>query len=153
MLLASLPGFTWGQAANVALTAMGTALVIMVAMVILLGFLEKYASGAGGGQKAAAGVKPAPAKAAPVKKSVPSPAAKEVAAAQGAEQDDSVPAAIAAAVYSYLQTEAPSYKAGRINITSREPVVTAARSNWQLAGRRSLLENRSDFAKMRRRKA
>lgn len=44
MLLAALPGFTWGQAVNVALTAMLTALIIMVGMVILLGLLEKFSS-------------------------------------------------------------------------------------------------------------
>ena len=59
--------------------------------------------------------------------------------------------AVTTVIYSYLEEHAPSYQAGRIKITSIQPSAVAAQSNWQLAGRISLLDSRSNFLKMRRR--
>jgi len=60
-------------------------------------------------------------------------------------------AAVTTAIYSYLEEYVPSYQAGRIKITSIQPSAVVAQSNWQLAGRISLLDSRSNFLKMRRR--
>jgi len=60
-------------------------------------------------------------------------------------------AAVATAIYSYLEEHAPSYQAGRIKINSIQPSAVVAQSNWQLAGRISLLDSRSNFLKLRRR--
>jgi hypothetical protein len=60
-------------------------------------------------------------------------------------------AAVTTAIYSYLEEHAPSYQAGRIKITSIQPSAVVAQSNWQLAGRISLLDSRSNFLKLRRR--
>lgn len=61
--------------------------------------------------------------------------------------------AVTTAIYRYLEEYAPSYQAGRIKITSSsiQPAAVVAQSNWQLAGRISLLDSRSNFLKMRRR--
>jgi|GEM_PF-4978490 len=60
-------------------------------------------------------------------------------------------AAVTTAIYCYLEEHAPSYQAGRIKITSIQPLAAVTQSNWQLAGRISLLDSRSNFLKMRRR--
>ena len=136
-----LPDWTLGEAAIIAVTAMATALAIMAVMVVVLGLLQKTTAGIGGNNYKSAAAEIASAK-----------AIKEPPVVKVAEPDAGhrVTAAISAAVYSYLKEQAPSFKAGRIKITADQHLAAGARSNWQLAGRISLLENRTDFANMRR---
>ena len=136
-----LPDWTLGEAAIIAVAAMATALVIMAVMVLVLGLLQRTAAGIGGNNNKGAEAEIASAKA------LKGPPVAKVAEADAGHK---VTAAISAAVYSYLQEQAPSFKAGRIRITADQPLAAGTRSNWQLAGRISLLEKRIDFANMRR---
>ncbi len=65
--------------------------------------------------------------------------------------DQRTTAAIVAAVYRYLQQESFFTTAGRINI-SVLPSSKAAGRSWQIAGRKSLLENKMELENIRRKK-
>ncbi len=65
--------------------------------------------------------------------------------------DQRTAAAITAAVYQYLQNES-SYSPGRIVSIAVQPAGNTAGSSWQVAGRKSLLENKMELENTRRKK-
>lgn len=131
-------GWTWGQAAEVALSGMLTALTIMAFMVIILRLLQIMSAKVDANQAGAeADELPAlPVEDTPQEESAPGPR---------------LAAAVSAAVYSYMTEKAPAYKAGRIKVTRGRPDYGAV-SAWRMAGRRDLLQNRVELEEIRRKK-
>lgn len=60
-------------------------------------------------------------------------------------------AAITAAIYNYLQLEG-SLSQGKIISIAVQPAVTGSGNSWQVAGRKSLLENKMELENIRRKK-
>jgi len=131
-------GWTWGQAAEVALSGILTALIIMVFMVIILKLLQIMSDKVDTNQAGAA------------KDELPA------LPVEGTSQEESAPgsrlaAAVSGAVYSYMTEKAPAYKAGRITITRDRPDHGAG-SAWRMAGRKDLQQSRVELEEIRRKK-
>lgn len=61
-------------------------------------------------------------------------------------------AAIVAAVYQYMQEYGTSGTTGPINMVIQSPVNYNRGNNWQMVGRKNILENRSGLENIRRKK-
>ncbi len=79
------------------------------------------------------------------------PVAANQSAALKPDEDRRLTAAITAAVYAYMQTNNILPPSGRISIAVQQPGPPAA-NNWQVTGRRVLLQNSMDLETIRRKK-
>jgi hypothetical protein len=65
--------------------------------------------------------------------------------------DRRLTAAIIAAVYQYMSANSKNFKPGSVNI-SVHPAGDSCNNNWQIIGRKLLLENKLELENIRRRK-
>lgn len=133
--------WTWNQAIEIGVSGMITALVIMTFMVLLMRGLQIVSTRIENGKV----LEPVETGGLPDKNIVATDNKK------AAGPDRKVVAAITAAVTSYLEERAPSFKAGRITV-SRQPQTTSFKSGWHLAGRKKMLEGRNELERIRRNK-
>jgi Na+-transporting methylmalonyl-CoA/oxaloacetate decarboxylase gamma subunit len=69
----------------------------------------------------------------------------------GGEDNAALTAVITAAIYSYLENNAPSFNAAGFRITAL-PGSDCAVNNWQISGRRQLMEGKAELETTRRNK-
>ncbi len=65
--------------------------------------------------------------------------------------DQRLTVAVIAAVYQYMSANSKYYKPGTVNI-SVQPIGESSNNNWQMVGRKLLLESKLELENIRRRK-
>ena len=76
-------------------------------------------------------------------------AAKSPPKVEAGADNSTLTAVITAAIYSYLESYAPSISAATIRVTA-QPVGGGATNSWQLIGRRHLMEGKAELETTRR---
>ncbi len=64
-------------------------------------------------------------------------------------EDSKLSAVITAAIYYYFENHEPTYKAGKIKVVA-QPGDSSTSSNWQMVGRRQLMEGKAELETIRR---
>lgn len=130
----------WDQAVEIGISGIITALVIMSFMVVMMRLLQIVSERVENNKTTSEPVETI------------SPPGKETIPAE-VEDDHNrrLIAAISAAVTSYINEQAPAFKAGKISVTRQAPQATAG-NNWRFAGRKELLQNRYELERTRRNK-
>lgn len=77
--------------------------------------------------------------------------AKSLPTVETGANNNTLTAVITAAIYSYLESNAPSFKASTIRVTA-QPTSDSTANNWQVIGRRQQMEAKAELETTRRNK-